>query len=93
MDKPISKGDLVMVLKPSFCCGSEDSISHIFTVAYVVMGAQGECRFCGHRSFTDTAATGGTTSIGPEGCDIRRLKRIDPGILSEDVPTDEKVSA
>jgi len=92
-DRPIQKGDLVMVVKPSFCCGTEDFISRIFTVAYVVMGAKGMCRHCGDISFNDTAATGEITSVGPEGCDIRRLKRLDPGNLSEEIPTKEELTA
>lgn len=41
------KGDPVMVVKPSLCCGGMDDIGRVFVVAAVESGEGWECAGCG----------------------------------------------
>lgn len=81
MDKPISVGDLVMVVKPNRCCGAKGkSFGAIFRVeAFVTEWAR--CHYCHHKEYESDA-------IGSYGSVSRyRLKRIPPpeelGIVDE----------
>ena len=87
MDKSISKGDLVMVVRRTMCCNSDKSIGKIFTAGNHYTGLS-RCPTCGSRNQTIGVWTSNGTVEH-----YFRLKRIDPGILSEDVPEAEKVDA
>ena len=86
-DKPISKGDLVINILPASCCGSTKGIGVTFVVQKISR-IDAICK-CGDRkpnlliAFREDGLWGS----------VYRLKRLDPGNLSEDVPTGEKVSA
>lgn len=48
MDKPISVGDLVQVIKPRPCCGLPDTLGRILTVTRVAKKFL-RCTSCGER--------------------------------------------
>jgi hypothetical protein len=71
----IKVGDLVMVVRPSFCIGGDDGIGTIFVVLSIYEEKNlGPCEYChkktcnvGHYAYDGTFAWG-----------INRLKKIDP---------------
>jgi len=83
--KPLSVGDLVMVIKPKSCCGA-GQIGFIFIVEDVSMG-EGACVHCG--------AEGADWSAKVSGVDgwvqTYRLKRIPPQTELESVDQPEEV--
>ncbi len=87
MDKPISVGDLVMVIKPTQCCGSGKHIGEIFTY----LGTDDlicRCPKCGHQVLERTANLSDGTA-----CEFIRLKRIPPLSEFEDVKVHETIGA
>lgn len=80
----IKAGDLVMVVKPTPCCGSLIGVGAAFRVTRVVLD-YGLCTVCGSRGKHVVAYEG---SIGALAV---RLIRIDP--LSEPVTVIEEVVA
>ncbi len=90
-EKPIQKGDLVMVIRALPCCGQMYRAGFTYIVQSVFRSTRHRC-ICG--AFSDvTVASCDDGLPWPRGFPISILKRLDPGNLSEDVPTDEKVSA
>ena len=81
-DKPISVGDLVVVLKPTPCCGRSDSVGLHFTVDALKLPYARPCHWCG---IVRTAPAAIYRDIGA--FDLYRLKRIPPpgelGIVDE----------
>lgn len=75
MDKPISVGDLVQVVKSSPCCGNTIFLGVTFTVTGMAMSSH--CTHC--KSRKEAVAVRGKSD--GRLTDIRRLKRIPP--LSE----------
>lgn len=77
MDKPISVGDLVAIVKPTPCCGDGRSLGEIWTVIPDEhRGAHATCVFC-RQIFEHSPAT--TVFINAGGFIFRnRLKRIPP---------------
>ena len=39
-------GDLVMVVKPTFCCGNADRLGDVFVIERISMEKDGECHRC-----------------------------------------------
>lgn len=81
--KPIAVGDLVQVVKPTPCCGTDiEHVGHVFRVTGFQM--LGFCKFCdfrhGHRSIRGHAHG----SVRED-----RLKRIPPLDELEGVKTEE----
>lgn len=68
----IKKGDLVMVVKPSECCGSDASVGKIFKVVGI-NNYLGKCISC--RKERKIHAAYKTASVG---CALTRLKKIKP---------------
>ena len=85
----IKKGDLVMVVKPTECCGSTKSLGHIFTVTSVRV-VTSVCGVCG-----DSAADINCEDSDRTGCLPSRLKKIDPPSTGEldGVPVRKDVEA
>lgn len=78
MSEPIKKGDLVVVVKPSPCCGSYKRIGYVFRADYI-MASVPSCGLCGAVNNQDEIGvwqSGAKFSI-----QLPRLKRIPP--LSE----------
>lgn len=88
MDKPISVGDLVMVVKPRLQCGCFSTVGRIFQVIALV-NRPTFCRECGKvdGTFYDMAID----HIG-DGCPLFRLKRIPPLDEFEGEKRDEKLT-
>lgn len=83
----IKAGDLVMVVRPTLCCGHPGQIGTVFVAESVEM-ACGESECCGDPTPIMCA------SIDSEyGYDLRGLIRIDPPALPESVETDREVVA
>lgn len=88
MDKPISVGDWVQVVKPMPCCGHTTPMQgHIFQVSSFQLDIGYRCEYCG-------ASTDGTSASGGERpVDVPRLKRIPPLEELDDVKRDEEITA
>ena len=87
-DKPISVGDLVAVVRAPECCGNPTGLGTIFYVRSIETYT-GNCSMCGRhfkRQITTRKPNGFLTQIN-------RLKRIDPDILRDDIPTREVLTA
>lgn len=76
----IKVGDLVMVIRPTPCCGNSRSIGTVGTVKKVYHGALAQCYYC--KSLLRAEAD---AMIEGYGYDISRLKKIDPPALDEEV--------
>ena len=89
MDKPISVGDLVMVVKTQPCCGNgkEKSIGKIYTVLKLVQSSG--CTGCSEKHIGKIVAYDKPMS----GYLIFRLKRIPPLSELEDVKVHETIDA
>jgi hypothetical protein len=72
----IKVGDLVMVVKPSACCGRLDFIGKTFIALEFKIGLS-NCVYCGHRE-DRTNIVGGEFMFH-----IHRLIKIDPPALPE----------
>ena len=94
-EKPIVKGDMVIVVSPTPCCGSTRRLGYIGTVTADAMPASAamrtlDCGACGQTVLAD----GTEIEIDHAGwAERRRVKRIDPGSLDEDVPHAETLAA
>lgn len=86
-ERPIQVGDLVVVVRPTPCCGATDELGLTFTVAEIVrmptlcprsMRLGSDVMAFGHPGGPIYAST---------------LKRIDPPPVTETTDTPEKVSA
>jgi len=77
----IKPGDLVMVVKLTPCCGNTGSLGTLFTVKDIVRGPS-ICKYCSDFRANDVIA------VLPDenGCDPRRLKKIDPPAEGDDFP-------
>lgn len=85
-DKPISVGDLVMVVKPGHC-GDSGAIGRIFTVAGFF--SFGTCIICNQTMVIDIAMSNDARPA----IELSRLKRIDPPAHGESLPTREELTA
>lgn len=75
----IKAGDLVVVVKPSLCCGRTKGIGRIFTVQAVSLGTL-RCTWCG---FTSPVVVAETGWVNPRtkrfiATPLARLKKIPP---------------
>lgn len=72
----IQAGDLVVVAKPSNCCGGQDGIGHIFIVIEVISERQcSHCAYCGHHHSSND---GQYATDGAYAWPFARLRRIPP---------------
>jgi hypothetical protein len=85
MSRPIQAGDLVMVVKPTPCCGSSKGIGRIFKVAVVDSDPNARC-VCGKTSLAKKAWT-----EQDSGYFASCLIRIDPPAQDESVGTEREV--
>jgi len=70
----IGAGDLVQVVKPTACCGSEVRLGRIFAVA-AMQRAHGRCLGCGHLYFGVVAALDEANACWTP---VDRLKKLLP---------------
>jgi hypothetical protein len=73
MSEQIKKGDLVMVVKPTPCCGSRVAVGRLFPVEIIGSG-NGRCILCG-AVFPDTYFAAGQDRMGYH---LNRLKKLNP---------------
>jgi hypothetical protein len=79
----IKKGDLVMVIRPSSCCGGGKSVGLVRTVTRIMNGAPGTCTGCGrHFTHGTSAVLSGDAPWAQWNIGVDRLKKIEP-------PTDQ----
>ena len=85
MDKPIAVGDLVMVVRPTPCCGHPRGIGLPYRVLSI--DDLSSCVHCNRvaRSIAISEPAGGYC--------FEQLIRIDPDNLQDDVPTKEELHA
>lgn len=87
-DRPIQKGDLVMIVRG--CC--QEVIGVIFTVAAIEKIPLPNCQYCGNDHSGLFARATERYKLGSTHAPLFWLKRIDPGALSEDVPAHDEVA-
>jgi hypothetical protein len=75
MSEPIKVGDLVVVVKPTPCCGNHGHIGTIFQVARLVH-LEGRCNWCGQVPPAEPGADWGKNDAS--GFSLITLKRIPP---------------
>lgn len=86
-DNTIRVGDLVMIVRPTPCCGTEDVIGpRIFIVSHVETTST-HCAHCLHDKGVQTIVYGN----GVYPADRLRLIRIDPPAITQD--TLEEITA
>lgn len=86
----IKAGDLVMVVRPTPCCGWTEDIGTVYRVAELWHWGVGcPCEVCG-RSDDPSPIAFNESKLG---CEVSRLIRIDPPALPESVETDREVTA
>lgn len=92
-DRPIQVGDLVIIVRPTVCCGNPRSVGRIFKILRVwTTGAT--CPCCQTRtSITGARMTSKTSQTGFATIALSRLKRIDPPALTEETEIGERVTA
>lgn len=83
----IKTGDLVMVVRPTPCCGRADGIGTVYRAADVA-SVEAYCDWCGRDSSGVVV-----WHEDDSGCHVSRLIRIDPPALPESVKTSLEVSA
>jgi len=88
-DKPISVGDLVMVVRPTSCCGNSKNIGAVFIVDDILINV-GECAYCSIKEAV-ACAFEPNWKYGMGAYSLNRLKRIDPDCLRDDVREAEKL--
>jgi hypothetical protein len=79
----IKTGDLVMIIKPTTCCGRSDGIGMTFSAGHVLK-ATILCPFCGDRSPIKVAVEKVGVDLYVE---APRLKKIDPPAEGDSLPT------
>lgn len=84
MEKPISVGDLVVVVRP--CCDAQ--AGHIFKVGEIARGTF-RCISCFYEGSSGLAIEGWGPNM--KSGFLHELKRLDPDALKDDVPADEKL--
>lgn len=83
MSNDIKAGDLVMVVKPTFCCGSGESLGNFYTVTGSPLYSLSRCAVCGFV----TSTLNEVQLDDDEVCEVSRLKKIPPLSDLEDVTT------
>ena len=81
----IKVGELVMVVKPTRCCKSDDRISSIGVVERVYDGKT-ECKHCGEIHDKESIA-----KVGEYGFFLDRLKKIPPLSELDKIETKEEL--
>lgn len=82
MSEQFKPGDLVMLVKPTPCCGSAASLGSIYTVSPGIV-AMFRCLPCGTIAFGQDLV-----ELDGEYCAERnRLKKIDPPATGDSLPT------
>lgn len=74
-DRPIQVGDLVIVTKPTACCGSDIGVGLIFRVAAIAK-SHAQCLTCGYTHMNEEMRAFDENACGAL---LPRLKRI-PGL-------------
>jgi hypothetical protein len=78
----IKAGDLVMVVRPTPCCGNPVFMGHAFVVS-AVLELTGRCGVCGYRA-TKLIAFDESRADSVTRYSAERLLKIDPPALSAD---------
>jgi hypothetical protein len=84
----IKVGDLVMIVKPTNCCGNPSSLGQIFTVSCLETETS-DCIYCGYAHEVTIAED----SRDKHWVDLNRLIKIDPPQLQEETTKDEELLA
>lgn len=84
MTSPIKPGDLVMVVKPVPCCGTEDRMGLTSTVQETPRWAlYAQCRHCGEVDY----AVENYRDLGDGAYHVDTLKKVDPPAEGDSLPT------
>lgn len=74
----IKKGDLVMQVRATTCCGDASGVGSVFVVTWLGV-ATGQCNHCGDITAEDSASTVESEDATP----LHLLKKIDPPSTGE----------
>lgn len=85
MSEPIKVGDLVVVVKPTPCCGSTGAMGEFFRVGEIVV-CEGSCNDCGVEGSPELCAV---IEGEDEGAPLSILRRIPPLAELEGQRTEE----
>lgn len=88
MSEPIKVGDLVVIARPTPCCGNEGNVGIVFVVSGIDYG--GSCSYC---SRPHPRAAGAFGKSDGHMTQVSRLKRIPPLKELDDVKRDEEIHA
>lgn len=77
----IKPGDLVMVVKPSPCCGNVSVVGRIFSVKSII-SAYSYCIYC-----LESESDNPVADVGVGAISLSRLKKIDPPETGDSLPT------
>lgn len=77
----IEAGDVVMVVRPSLCCGNAAHVGKVFRVLKMEHGVLGECVYCRKRGWGTLAK-----DEPDSGYELPRLKKLDGLLDAENVP-------
>ena len=90
-DRPIAVGDLVVVVKPTMCCGNRTRLGHIFRVNYLGPSPTKHlrCVYCANRERVLVYVSPFQSVPTGDGYPLERLKRIPPLDELESTKTDE----
>ena len=92
-ERGIEVGDLVMVVFPTTCCGSPQTLGRVFKVMDICKSARQRCFVCG--SVRDVGLVCDTGTIENDikiAYEIRRLKRIPPLVEPESTTQTDEVT-
>ena len=86
----IKPGDLVMVVKPTYCCASPGRLGHTYIVSSEQLNPFLKCTVCGRRTEATTAAH---IKIGHrEAIERSRVIKIDPPAEMNDTETTKELT-
>ena len=90
MEKPISVGDLVQIIRPRGCCPQHSKLGGVFTVTGVRSDRPLECCYC--KRLMDVAHA--EFSVFPDlWVEVSRLKRVPPLEELDNVKREETADA
>lgn len=88
MNAAIKPGDLVMVVRPSACCGSTTSVGKVGTVApNPSWGIYAECDCCGATCWDIE----NFRTISDGAYHVTTLQKINPAAVGDSVPTRREI--
>lgn len=87
MSNEIKPGDLVMVVRPTLCCGNASSIGTVGIAGSMATYDWSICHYCQHIHNEVSSEV----LVGEYSYEMVRLKKIDPPALAEETETNREM--